>query len=87
MPWAVHFSGSISLREVTRSALDYTAPGLWEGTILSVLCLALFFLTQILENQRRLIPIPAGRRNGSERFRLARREEEETEELRSEEES
>ena len=57
-------------------ALDYTAPGLWEGTILSILCLALFFLTLILENQRRLIHIPP--EEGMEAaIPLARREEEE----------
>ena len=57
-------------------ALDYTAPGLWEGTILSILCLALFFLTLILENQRRLIQIPP--EEGMEAaIPLARREEEE----------
>ena len=67
-------------------ALDYTAPGLWEGTILSILCLALFFLTLILENQRRLIPIPA--EEGMEAaIPVRKREEEETEELLSEEES
>ena len=46
----------------------------------------LFFLTLILENQRRLIPIPA--EEGMEAaIPVRKREEEETEELLSEEES
>lgn len=39
-------------------SLDYTAPGLWEGSILSILCILLFLCSLILENQRRTVIIP-----------------------------
>lgn len=43
---------------IHKISLDYTAPGLWQGSILSVLCLLLFFLTLMLENKRGWNQIP-----------------------------
>lgn len=39
-------------------SLDYTAPGLWEGSILTILCVLLFLCTLMLENQRKVLIIP-----------------------------